>query len=400
MSDKRMKVPLIRFAGFSGDWEEQKAKVIFKSVVDKGYPDLPVLSASQEFGMIRRTETKINIHHDVSNEIGYKRVIPGQFVIHLRSFQGGFAHSSSEGITSPAYTVLDFQDRERHYDYFWKYIFKSELFIKRLELITYGIRDGRSISYSDFTTLDFLLPTFDEEHKIGQLLQKLDNLITLHQRQYDKLATVKKTMLEKMFPKDGANVPEIRFVGFTGAWEERKLGKEFTKVNERNDGSFGKEHWISVAKMYFQDPEKVQSNNIDTRTYVMRVGDIAFEGHPNREFKFGRFVANDIGDGVVSELFPIYRHKLEYDNDFWKRAIQIERMMAPIYAKSITSSGNSSNKLDEKHFSREIIPVPEISEQKKIGSLFRQLDTFLTLQQREINALKDLKKSMLQQLFV
>lgn len=195
------------------------------------------------------------------------------------------------------------------------------------------------------------------------------------------------------------NIPKIRFPGFEEEWEQRKLGKEFYKVNERNDGSFGKEHWISVAKMYFQDPEKVQSNNIDTRTYVMRFGDIAFEGHPNQEFKFGRFVANDIGEGVVSELFPIYRHKQEYDNDFWKRAIQLERMMAPIFAKAITSSGNSSNKLDEKHFLRECIPVPAISEQKQIGTFFRQLDKLITLHHRKLEHLQDKKNGLLQKMF-
>lgn len=193
--------------------------------------------------------------------------------------------------------------------------------------------------------------------------------------------------------------PQIRFAEFTDAWERRKLGDEFKKVNERNDGSFGKEHWISVAKMYFQDPEKVQSNNIDTRTYVMQEGDIAFEGHPNAEFKFGRFVANDIGAGVVSELFPIYRHKSEYDNNYWKYAIQIERIMAPIFTKSITSSGNSSNKLDEKHFLRQSIFVPTIEEQHKIGNLFKNLDNFITLHQRKYDKLVIVKKSMLEKMF-
>lgn len=163
-------------------WEQRKAKVIFKTLAEKGYPKLPVLSASQEFGMINRTETGINIHHDTRNEIGYKRVLPGQFVIHLRSFQGGFAHSAVEGITSPAYTVLDFQEQEKHYDYFWKYIFNSEAFIRRLELITYGIRDGRSISFEDFSTLDFYYPSCEEQKRIGMYFQEMDNLITLHQR--------------------------------------------------------------------------------------------------------------------------------------------------------------------------------------------------------------------------
>ena len=182
-------------------------------------------------------------------------------------------------------------------------------------------------------------------------------------------------------------------------WEQRKLGDEFEKVNERNDGSFGRNHWISVAKMYFQDPDKVQSNNIDTRTYVMREGDIAFEGHPNAEFKFGRFVANDIGSGVVSELFPIYRHKRDYDNNYWKYAIQLERIMAPIFAKSITSSGNSSNKLDPKHFFRQKVYVASYEEQQKIGTFFKQLDNTITLHQQKYELLLKLKRAYLQLIF-
>ncbi|EHQ2709019.1 restriction endonuclease subunit S [Enterococcus faecalis] len=151
--------------------------------------------------------------------------------------------------------------------------------------------------------------------------------------------------------------------------------------------------------MYFQNPDKVQSNNIDTRTYVMRTGDIAFEGHPNKEFKFGRFVANDIGTGVVSELFPIYRHKQEYDNYYWKNAIQIERVMGPIFAKSITSSGNSSNKLDPNHFLRQQVFIPKLEEQKKIGLFLKKLDDTITLHQRKLDQLKELKKAYLQLMF-
>ena len=194
-------------------------------------------------------------------------------------------------------------------------------------------------------------------------------------------------------------VPKLRFPGFTDDWEQRKLGDEFQKVNERNDGSFGREHWISVAKMYFQEPEKVQSNNIDTRTYVMREGDIAFEGHPNSEFKFGRFVANDIGSGVVSELFPIYRHKCQYDNKYWKYAIQLERIMAPIFAKSITSSGNSSNKLEPSHFLRQSMSVATYEEQKVIGDFLNKFESLLSLHQRKLDNIKMLKKSLLQKLF-
>ena len=176
-------------------------------------------------------------------------------------------------------------------------------------------------------------------------------------------------------------VPKLRFPGFTEPWEQRKLGELYKRINERNDGTLGRNKWISVAKMYFQDPDKVQSNNLDTRTYVMKKGDIAFEGHPNNEFKFGRFVLNDIGTGIISELFPIYRPIAEYDLNFWKYAIQFERVMVPIFSKSITSSGNSSNKLDQKHFLNQTILVPPISEQKEIGAILERTTNLITLHQ-------------------
>ena len=175
--------PEVRFAGFTDAWEQRKAKELFNSTADKGYPELPVLSATQDRGMIRRDENSINIFHDKKNESGYKRVLPGQFVIHLRSFQGGFAHSTLEGITSPAYTVFGFSEPEKHDSEYWKYVFTSKEFIRRLETVTYGIRDGRSISYDEFLTLDFVYPSKAEQTAIARYLDKLSDLITLHQRE-------------------------------------------------------------------------------------------------------------------------------------------------------------------------------------------------------------------------
>ena len=179
---EKSRKPKIRFKGYDDDWEQRKAKKLFISTADKGYPDLPVLSATQDRGMIRRDQNSINISHDKNNENGYKRVLPGQFVIHLRSFQGGFAHSRIEGITSPAYTIFGFSEPKKHDSEYWKYVFTSKEFIRRLETVTYGIRDGRSISYDEFLTLDFFFPSVEEQEKISQYLDELTHLITLHQR--------------------------------------------------------------------------------------------------------------------------------------------------------------------------------------------------------------------------
>ncbi|HEM3553927.1 TPA: restriction endonuclease subunit S [Streptococcus suis] len=189
--------PELRFPEFTDAWKQRKAMEIFKVVSDKGYADLPILSASQELGMIRRDEIGIDIKYDKEAVANYKRVLPGQFVIHLRSFQGGFAWSEIEGLTSPAYTILDF--KEENSSKFWRNVLTSPNFIKKLETVTYGIRDGRSISYSDFSTLNFVIPTLPEQEAIGSFFSDLDQLITLHQRQLDHLKLLKKALLQQMF---------------------------------------------------------------------------------------------------------------------------------------------------------------------------------------------------------
>ena len=133
MSNKKHQIPAIRFNGFTDAWEQRKASNIFVSVSEKNNPELPVLSASQEKGMILRYTIGIDIKYDKKSLNTYKKVSPGQFVIHLRSFQGGFAYSEIEGITSPAYTVIDFKNKESYYPTFWRSILTSTTFIKKLE---------------------------------------------------------------------------------------------------------------------------------------------------------------------------------------------------------------------------------------------------------------------------
>ena len=192
-------VPEIRLDGFEGEWENKRADEIFKSVSEKNRALLPVLSASQIDGMVLRDEIGIDIKYDEATLNNYKLVKPGQFVIHLRSFQGGFALSKLEGITSPAYTIIDFIDKENNLPDFWNSILTSRDFIKRLETVTYGIRDGKSISFKDFSSLKFVFPKFKEQQAIGAYFSNLDNLISAHQKKISQLETLKKKLLQDMF---------------------------------------------------------------------------------------------------------------------------------------------------------------------------------------------------------
>ena len=192
-------VPKIRFNGFEGEWDFVTAGEVFRTTNVRNRPDLPVLSATQDKGMVKRSDIGYQVFHDKSNETTYKHILPGQFIIHLRSFQGGFAHSNIEGIVSPAYTVMEFKNKEFHYDYFWKYIFTSKEFIKRLELITYGIRDGRTISFDEFKEMDFFIPSKLEQQKIASYFCNLDKQISLQTQRLEKLKQIKAACLDKMF---------------------------------------------------------------------------------------------------------------------------------------------------------------------------------------------------------
>lgn len=192
--------PRVRFKGFKDEYSSMKASELFKTFDERNHPELPVLSACQDIrGMAPRSESGYDIFHDQSNEVTYKRVLPGQFVIHLRSFQGGFAHSSVEGICSPAYTVFGFKEDGKHDDYYWKYIFMSKAFIDRLKLITYGIRDGRSISFKEFMEMDFVFPSYEEQKQISIFFRTIDKQISLEEQKLESLKRIKSACLDKMF---------------------------------------------------------------------------------------------------------------------------------------------------------------------------------------------------------
>ena len=395
MSKEKRRVPKLRFPGFTEDWEQRKADYIFKSVTDKGYPELPVLSASQELGMVYREQNGIDIQHDKKNEASYKRVLPGQFVIHLRSFQGGFAYSEIEGITSPAYTVMSFKNSNEQYGLFWKHIFKSETFIKRLETITYGIRDGRSISFSDFKSLILQYPSFFVLKMIGDSIAIIEIGITLHQRKLEHLNLKKKALLQKLFPKNGERYPELRFPGFTDAWEQRKFCDVMRFINGRaykQDELLGagKYKVLRVGNFYTNDSWYYSNLELDDKYYAMN-GDLLYTWSAT----FGPHIWN--GEKVI------------YHYHIWKLVLQnnIDKLFAlqllEVDKANIMSDKNGSTMV---HITKQgmekkqtILPM-NLNEQKQIARFLSSMDKFITLHQRKLEHLKLQKKALLQQLFV
>ncbi|OIL36716.1 hypothetical protein ATW97_09375 [Oenococcus oeni] len=152
-------------------------------MVEKGKSNLPVLSVTQDSGVVFRDEIDINIKYDHSTLDSYKVVHPGDFVISLRSFQGGFELSNKLGITSPAYTIFISRDPSKQSNLFWEVQFKSYRFVESLKTVTFGVRDGKSISFKEFSDLKLLYPIdIKEQIQIGTFFKSLDDLITVNQR--------------------------------------------------------------------------------------------------------------------------------------------------------------------------------------------------------------------------
>lgn len=198
--------------------------------------------------------------------------------------------------------------------------------------------------------------------------------------------------------KEKRRVPKLRFPGFTEDWEQRKFGEIYERAGQKNDLTYGIDKIISVANMYFKKDVIVGSEEYLKTYNVFKLGDIAFEGHTNKEYRYGRFVENTIGDGIVSHIFDVFTPKINLDINFWKDLIKYEPIMGPILRRCTKASRMMSN-LTTKEFLEEQILCPTLEEQKLIGEFIVSLDKNITLHQRKLEHLNLKKKALLQKLF-
>ena len=235
---------------------------------------------------------------------------------------------------------------------------------------------------STFAKFEVLLPkSADEQKKIGSYFANLDQLITLHQRKC-KIRNLR-------CPKSTAIT-----------WEQRKFSELYEKVSRKNDLTYGKDDIISVANMYFKADSYITDESYLLTYNIFELGDIAFEGNKSKNYAHGRFVENTIGNGIVSHVFDVFKPIMKpYDLQFWKYAINNEQLMGGILLRSTKASTMMTN-LVANDFLQETFLVPAYPEQQKIGAFFQELDRLITLHQRELEKLQNIKKSMLEKMFV
>ena len=198
--------------------------------------------------------------------------------------------------------------------------------------------------------------------------------------------------------QDNEKNPALRFKGFTDPWEQRKLKELYFQLTERNTDLLPYQKTLSVATMSFKTDGNGAADTSLANYKRLRTGDIAFEGHTSKEFRYGRFVLNDVGDGIMSPRFSALRPLHEMPINFWKYYIHYEPIMRKVLVNS-TKAGTMMNELVINDFLQGSILVPSMTEQQAIGRFFKQLDTLITLHQRKYEKLVNIKKSMLNKMF-
>ena len=253
----------------------------------------------------------------------------------------------------------------------------------------------------------FMLPSIvKEQAKIAELFTSLDRLITLHQRKYDKLVNIKKAMLEKMFPKDGAKVPEIRFKGFTDDWEQRKLGEYLIVSNEKNtDGIYGREDVLSVSGalgIVNQIEFKGRSfAGVSVSNYgVVENGDVVYTKSPLNNNPYGIIKANKGQTGIVSTLYAVYHPGEGTDSNFVQTYFEQNSRMNNYMHPLVNKGAKNDMKVSSENALKGYVIFPNSKEQKIIYDFFARLDRLITLHQRKLEKLQNLKQACLEKLFV
>ena len=394
-----MAKPKIRFKGYTNDWEQRKLGELYKKSSEKNdgsiSMDRNITVATMQFKEDVKVSTEDYLKTYYTFNIGdiafeghqSKEYRFGRFV----------ENDIGNGIVSHIFAV--FRPIVDYDLQFWKYAINNESLMQRvLSRSTKASTMMHDLVTDDFLEQKFLVPSVKEQERIGMFLSNLDNLITLHQRKCDQAKKLKKYMLQKMFPKNNESVPEIRFEGFSNDWEQRKLGELYKKSSEKNDGSISMDRNITVATMQFKEDVKVSTEDYLKTYYTFNIGDIAFEGHQSKEYRFGRFVENDIGNGIVSHIFAVFRPIVDYDLQFWKYAINNESLMQRVLSRS-TKASTMMHDLVTDDFLEQKFLVPSVKEQERIGMFLSNLDNLITLHQKKCDQLKNLKKFMLQNMF-
>lgn len=405
MADKDKK-PQVRFKGYSDDWKQQELGEIATFSKGQGYSkkDLtdvgtPIILYGRLYTkyqtVISEVDTFVMDKPDSIYSFGNEVIVPasGETAKDIARAsavrKSGILLGGDLNIISPseyidsAFLAMSISNGEQ----------QKEL-AKRAQ--------GKSIVHlrnADLKEVMLFFPSNQEQEKISKFITGIDKLITLHQRKYEKLVNVKKSMLEKMFPQNGTDVPEIRFKGFNDAWEQCKVGsiiddyvEKTTIQNQYPVLTSSQQKGIVLQEKYFASQQITTDNNIGY--FVLPLGYFTYRSRSDTDvFVFNR--NNLINKGIISYYYPVFKPK-NVDSNFLLRRIN-HNMKEQL---AMAAEGTGQRVLSHTKFKKMTTQIPKLEEQEKIGVFFERLDNLITLRQRQLEKLKNIKKACLEKMFV
>jgi type I restriction enzyme S subunit len=407
-------IPQIRFNGFDESWEVKKlgeigftySGLFGKSKIDFGHGEGKYITYMNIFS---NPITNVDITAPIEIDINQNEVEFGDVFFTTSSETPEEVGMTSVWLGSGKNTYLNsfcfgYRLTEELDSYFIAYLLRSFNIRKKITYLAQGI-SRYNISKNKVMQICISRPKISEQYHIGSYFQNLDKLITLQQQKHDKLVTLKKAMLDKMFPKEGADVPEIRFKGFKDKWEKRKLKEISIKVTEKNTPirycetfTNSAEYGIISQRDYF-DNDISNSDNID-RYYVVKNDDFVYNPRISSFAPVGPINRNRLGrNGIMSPLYTVFRTQ-DVDVTFLEHFFKTDCWHTFMRLNGDTGARSDRFSIKDFLFVEMPIPFPKIEEQSQIGSYFQNLDKLISLHQQEIQKLKNIKKACLEKMFV
>ena len=414
------KSPQLRFEGFTDDWEERKFFESIASTIDfrgrtpkklgmdwsdSGYLALSALNVKNGY-----IDPLADAHY--GDEKLYRKWMSGrelkkgQVLFTTEAPMGNVAQVPDDNGYILSQRTVAFETKEDMMtNDFLAVLLKSPLVFNNLSALSSG-GTAKGVSQKSLKGLSITVPLdIDEQQKIGSFFEQLDNTIALHQRKLDLLKEQKKGYLQKMFPKNGGKVPELRFAGFADDWELRKLEEISDKVTEKNKNSEYVETLTNSAEFGIINQRDFFDKNISNEKnlngyYIVREDDFVYNPRISNYAPVGPIKRNKLGrTGVMSPLYYVFR-PYNIDKKFLEYYFD-----TTVWHKFMKINGDSGARADrfaikDSIFKTMPIPYPSIEEQRKIGKFFDNLNDTITLHQRKLDLLKEQKKGYLQKMFV
>ena len=392
-------VPKYRFPEFALDAsiDYVAGGFLFDPITNRNHhADLPILAITQEYGAIPRDEIDYKVSVTEKSLKAYKIVEKGDFIISLRSFQGGIEYSMYDGICSPAYIIL--RKKTNIIDQYYKYYFKSYRFIQDLNKDLEGIRDGKMISYSQFSSILLPKPDKEEQQKIADCLSSIDDLISAEEKKLSLLNDYKKGWMQKLFPSEGKTVPEWRFPEFrdSGDWENTTI----EKIADYENGKAHENNIIDNGK-YIVVNSKFISTEGEIIKYTNEANLLAYKGDI-------LMVLSDVPNGrALSKCYLVEKDNVYTVNQRVCRIIP-EKVNSTLlfytinrnkYFLSFDDGVKQTNLKKNDVLSCSIVIPKETDEQEKIADFLSGIDELISSQKEKIEKLKQHKIALMQGLF-